>query len=63
MRRYKPRVAVVSTTLRLHAAILLLLLTDCNIVLILIADLTRPSVAVNKQTWNLKDSVPKERKE
>jgi len=46
MRRYKPKVAVP------YAAILLLLLTDCNIVLKLIADLTHRIVAVTKQTWN-----------
>jgi len=43
------RVAVVSTTLRPYA-ILLLLFTVCNIVLKLIANLTRRSVAINKQT-------------
>jgi len=52
MRSYKPRVAVNSMTSRPYAAILLLLLTVCNIVLNLIADLTRRSVAMNKQTWN-----------
>jgi len=44
------RVTVVSMTSCPYAAILLLLLIDCNIVLKLIANLTRRSVAMNKQT-------------